>query len=63
MSCDPREDGVTGDLRDDGVTRDLCEDGVTGEGVREVLEDKYGRKHNYLRVSLSERCNLRCKFV
>ena len=25
------------------------------------LEDLFGRHHNYLRVSLTERCNLRCK--
>ncbi|MGE5410788.1 MAG: GTP 3',8-cyclase MoaA [Clostridiales bacterium] len=24
------------------------------------LEDKFGRKHNYLRVSLTDRCNLKC---
>lgn len=24
------------------------------------LTDKFGRKHNYLRISLTERCNLRC---
>lgn len=29
---------------------------------RDVLQDKYGRKHNYLRVSLTERCNLRCTY-
>ena len=26
-----------------------------------ILTDKYGRKHTYLRISLTERCNLRCK--
>ena len=25
------------------------------------LYDTFGRKHNYLRISLTERCNLRCK--
>ena len=50
-----------------------CEGGVTGDGglsgepredsVREVLEDNHGRKHNYLRISLSERCNLRCESI
>lgn len=24
------------------------------------LEDKYGRKHDYLRISITDRCNLRC---
>lgn len=26
------------------------------------LTDKFGRQHNYLRISVTERCNLRCKF-
>jgi molybdenum cofactor biosynthesis protein A len=25
-----------------------------------TLQDKFGREHNYLRISLTERCNLRC---
>lgn len=28
----------------------------------DILTDKYGRKHTYLRISLTERCNLRCKW-
>ena len=27
-----------------------------------VLHDKFGRKHDYLRISLLERCNLRCQY-
>ena len=27
-----------------------------------LLEDTFGRKHNYLRISLTERCNLRCSY-
>lgn len=27
-----------------------------------ILEDRYGRFHNYLRISLTERCNLRCQY-
>lgn len=27
-----------------------------------MLEDRFGRKHNYLRISLTERCNLRCTY-
>lgn len=27
-----------------------------------VLEDEYGRVHNYLRVSVTDRCNLRCAY-
>jgi len=29
--------------------------------LREFLIDNYSRMHNYLRISLSERCNLRCQ--
>lgn len=28
----------------------------------EMLVDSFGRFHNYLRISLTERCNLRCKY-
>ncbi|KAJ6218601.1 hypothetical protein RDWZM_009758 [Blomia tropicalis] len=27
-----------------------------------ILKDTFGRKHDYLRISLSERCNLRCLY-
>jgi len=27
---------------------------------KEILQDKFGRVHDYLRMSLTERCNLRC---
>ncbi|CAA6672310.1 unnamed protein product [Spirodela intermedia] len=27
-----------------------------------MLVDKFGRMHNYLRISLTERCNLRCQY-
>jgi molybdenum cofactor biosynthesis protein A len=27
-----------------------------------ILTDTYGRFHNYLRISITERCNLRCKY-
>lgn len=30
---------------------------------RKPLEDLFGRNHNYLRVSLTERCNLRCNSI
>ena len=30
--------------------------------VSKFLIDKFGRKHNYLRISLTERCNLRCRY-
>ena len=28
----------------------------------EMLVDSFGRFHNYLRISLTERCNLRCQY-
>ncbi|XP_067209049.1 molybdenum cofactor biosynthesis protein 1 isoform X1 [Linepithema humile] len=29
---------------------------------REILTDTFGRKHTYLRISVTERCNLRCTY-
>lgn len=29
----------------------------------DTLTDKFNRKHTYLRISLSERCNLRCNLI
>lgn len=29
---------------------------------KSILTDTHGRHHNYLRISLSERCNLRCQY-
>lgn len=30
--------------------------------VSDILVDSFGRKHTYLRISLTERCNLRCQY-
>ena len=27
-----------------------------------VLQDRFGRNHNYLRIALTEKCNLRCTY-
>lgn len=27
-----------------------------------ILTDSFGRNHSYLRISLTERCNLRCEY-
>lgn len=38
---------------------------VTGNSLSKkasILEDTFGRFHNYLRISLTERCNLRCTY-
>ncbi|UOB18072.1 GTP 3',8-cyclase MoaA [Abyssalbus ytuae] len=29
---------------------------------KNILTDSFGRKHNYLRISLTEKCNLRCTY-
>lgn len=29
---------------------------------KEILTDSFGRKHSYLRISLTEKCNLRCTY-
>jgi len=31
-------------------------------GVDQALIDSFGRRHRYLRISLTDRCNLRCKY-
>jgi cyclic pyranopterin phosphate synthase len=30
--------------------------------LKDFLTDSFGRYHNYLRISLTERCNLRCTY-
>ncbi|KAH7423926.1 hypothetical protein KP509_12G081300 [Ceratopteris richardii] len=30
--------------------------------LSDILVDRFGRRHNYLRISLTERCNLRCQY-
>ncbi len=30
--------------------------------VSPALTDTFGRRHNYLRISLTEKCNLRCQY-
>jgi hypothetical protein len=31
--------------------------------LNSFLTDSFGRFHNYLRISLTERCNLRCQVI
>ena len=35
---------------------------ANSESSTTVLQDKHNRNHNYLRISLTERCNLRCTY-
>ncbi|KAL6640078.1 hypothetical protein ACP70R_022388 [Stipagrostis hirtigluma subsp. patula] len=37
-------------------------DVISRETSSEMLVDSFGRFHNYLRISLTERCNLRCQY-
>lgn len=32
------------------------------EGNTDILKDSFGRRHSYLRISLTEKCNLRCSY-
>lgn len=36
--------------------------GVEVKAFSDFLTDTFGRQHNYLRISLTERCNLRCQY-
>jgi molybdenum cofactor biosynthesis enzyme MoaA len=35
---------------------------ITKQSHGHLLVDRYGRQHTYLRISLTERCNLRCLY-
>lgn len=37
-------------------------EGIMQSRAAHTLEDTFGRKHTYLRISVSERCNLRCVY-
>ncbi|KAH6772927.1 cofactor of nitrate reductase and xanthine dehydrogenase 2 [Perilla frutescens var. hirtella] len=39
-----------------------CEKFPADEPVSNMLVDSFGRQHTYLRISLTERCNLRCQY-
>lgn len=40
----------------------LLEDAPSHDPVSDMLVDTFGRLHTYLRISLTERCNLRCQY-
>ncbi|KAK8769717.1 hypothetical protein V5799_013821 [Amblyomma americanum] len=42
-----------------GVNSDLSVS--NNKAADQVLVDTFGRKHTYLRISLTEKCSLRCK--
>ena len=67
---DHQSSGVQHSLEHNVMTRPPSEmettDDITPHLVasdeRNILTDSHGRHHNYLRISLSERCNLRCQY-
>ncbi|CAI9103240.1 OLC1v1001691C3 [Oldenlandia corymbosa var. corymbosa] len=40
----------------------LSEDMPKHSNISDMLVDSFGRQHTYLRISLTERCNLRCQY-
>uniref|UniRef100_A0A7C9A2Y1 GTP 3',8-cyclase n=1 Tax=Opuntia streptacantha TaxID=393608 RepID=A0A7C9A2Y1_OPUST len=40
----------------------MVEGSTKGNPVSDMLVDSFGRLHTYLRISLTERCNLRCQY-
>ena len=40
----------------------VSEDAPKDNSVSDMLVDTFGRLHTYLRISLTERCNLRCQY-
>lgn len=40
----------------------IPEDAAKDDPVSAMLVDAFGRRHTYLRISLTERCNLRCQY-
>ncbi|XP_057545318.1 GTP 3',8-cyclase, mitochondrial isoform X1 [Amaranthus tricolor] len=44
-----------------GCTK-MVEDATKSYPVSDMLVDSFGRLHTYLRISISERCNLRCQY-
>lgn len=44
------------------VPEKIPEDASKADPVSDMLVDSFGRLHTYLRISLTERCNLRCQY-
>ncbi|VFQ84261.1 unnamed protein product [Cuscuta campestris] len=44
------------------VSGDMLSSGVPKDSPSNMLVDTFGRFHTYLRISLTERCNLRCQY-
>lgn len=55
----------TSDVIDGTISKTFatsCENFPADEPVSNMLVDSFGRQHTYLRISLTERCNLRCQY-
>lgn len=44
------------------MSEKIQEDAVKDDLISNMLVDSFGRLHTYLRISLTERCNLRCQY-
>ena len=49
-------------VTEEDPVKDKAKDKEIGNPVSDMLIDGFGRMHNYLRISLTERCNLRCQY-
>ena len=45
-----------------GTVLSLADDAASPGSTKPVLTDSFGRSHKYLRISLTEKCNLRCRY-
>lgn len=52
----------TGTLETNKDSSHVNENIIQTNDQNNILYDKYGRFHNYLRISLTEKCNLRCMY-
>lgn len=59
VTCKESRLQQVGDLTVSGGRRQVLKDAMPFSAF---LTDSFGRRHNYLRISLTERCNLRCQY-
>ena len=52
--------GCAGALKQDTGKMDMSEKPAIGSEKRAILVDAFNREINYLRISITDRCNLRC---
>eukprot|EP00501_MAST-03F_sp_TOSAG23-6_P000039 GSMAST32.ASY1.ANO1.40.1 assembled CDS len=61
-SCTPLLDNFTPNKVSRIKRKSHVQDNVLDEAPGNILTDRFGRQHTYLRISLTEKCNLRCKY-